>query len=123
MVSRVVVSAVVCLFVFASSLTADPAFFKSKTLTVLGTLNADLSAGATPDWSITLNPVLMFNGRQISSLEIKSSNTHKLVSLEDKFVQAKGQIKFVSDADTPERPILELWSIKEHKTKEPKKER
>jgi hypothetical protein len=118
---RVLFSALVFSFLFALSLTADPSPLKSKTLTVFGTLTADRATGANPGWSISLNPVLMFDGKQISSLEIKSSDTHKLLFLEDKFVKATGKLKFLDSADSFDRPIFELWSIKERKVKEPKR--
>jgi len=56
-------------------------------------------------------------GRQISSLEIKSSDTRKLASLEDKFVEAKGKLTFASGIEIAQRSVFELSSIKENKEK------
>jgi len=100
------------------SLTADSAAIKSKTLTVLGTLTDEVADDTEGDsWSLQLNPVIMVDGWQISSLEIKSSDKHKLESLADKFVQARGKLTLVTGVEIAEQPVFELWSIKEHKSK------
>jgi len=114
-----VVSCLVLLVVFSCvSLNGNSFTVKSKRLTVLGTLTGEMaSGGKSTGWCIQLNPVLMFDGTQISSLEIKSSDTQKLASLEDKFVQAKGKLTFVSGGQTAQRPVFELSSIKEHRSK------
>ena len=114
---RVVTCFVLIPFFSSSSITADPFVFKSKTLTVLGTLTEEMDADANPAWSIQLNPVIMVHGRQISSLEIRSPNTRKLNSLEDKFVQAKGKLAFSFGIETVQGPVFELSSIKEHKSR------
>jgi hypothetical protein len=122
-----VVRYVVWLFAAAlfacGSVTADSvAVVKSKTLTVLGTLTDEMSMGASVGiWSLQLNPVIMVDGRQISSLEVKSSDNHKLEALADKFVKARGRLTLVTGVENAEPAVFELWSIKEHrsKTREP----
>ena len=114
---RVVTCFVLITFLWSFAITADPLIVKSKKLTVLGTLTEELDADANPAWSLQLNPVIMVHGRQISSLEIKSPNTRKLSSLEDKFVQAKGKLTFSFGTETVQSPVFELSSIEEHKSR------
>jgi len=123
---RVVVCFVVLFLVSCFSLASDSLVVKSKMLTVLGTL-ADESASGTEGtgWAIYLNPVIMFDGKQISSLQLKSTefvrvDKHRLASLEDKFVQARGRLTYVSGTETVQRPVFAVLSIREHKDKEPK---
>lgn len=115
---RVVTCFVLIIFFSSFLITAGPLIVKSKKLTVLGTLTEEMDADANPAWSIQLNPVIMVHGRQISSLEIKSPNTRKLSSLEDKFVQAKGKLTFSFGIETVQSPVFELSSIKEHKSRD-----
>jgi hypothetical protein len=114
---RVVVCAVILLFFSDLSLTANSFTIKSKRLTVLGTLtdNMTVVGSETSGWTIQLNPVIIVDGHLISSIQVKSANSHQLESLEDKFVQAKGKLTFLSGVETPQRPLFELSSIKEHK--------
>ena len=114
---RVVTCFVLITSFSSSSITTSPLIVKSKKLTVLGTLTEEMDADANPAWSIQLNPVIMVHGRQISSLEIKSPDTRKLSSLEDKFVQAKGKLTFSFGIETTQSPVFELSSIKEHKSR------
>ena len=114
---RVVTCFVLITFFSSSSITTTPLIVKSKKLTVLGTLTEEMDADANPAWSIQLNPVIMVHGRQISSLEIKSPDTRKLSSLEDKFVQAKGKLTFSFGIETVQSPVFELSSIEEHKSR------
>jgi len=114
-----VVTGFVLLGLFSGcSLNANSFVVRSRRLTVLGTLTGEMAIGGKRgDWYIQLNPVIMLDGTQISSLEIKSPDTQRLASLEDKFVQAKGKLTFVSGGQTAQRPVFELSSIKEHKSK------
>jgi hypothetical protein len=114
---RVVVCAVILLFFSDLSLTANSFTIKSKRLTVLGTLTDNMTGvgSETSGWTIQLNPVIIVDGHLISSIQVKSANSHQLESLEDKFVQAKGKLTFLSGVETPQRPLFELSSIKEHK--------
>jgi hypothetical protein len=91
---------------------------KSKKLTVMGTLTGQVAVGdESAGWSIQLNPVIMVDGTQIASLEIKSSDKGKLESLEDKFVQAKGKMTVILGPDAVNAPVFELSWIREHKGK------
>ena len=102
----------------AASLSAPSLSFKATRLTVLGTLTDDLVLGAEASgWTIQLNPVIIVDGKLISSIEIKSSNKHRLASLEDKFVQATGKLIVLSGRNASQRPVFELSSIKEHKSR------
>jgi len=118
-VVRYVVWLFVAVSVACGSVAADSvAVIKSKTLTVLGTLTDEMSVGANVGiWSLQLNPVIMVDGRQISSLEVKTSDSHKLQALADKFVKARGRLTLVTGVENAEPPVFELWSIKEHRSK------
>jgi hypothetical protein len=116
----VVVSLIFLIFSSCLSSSANPLIVKSKRLTVMGMLTEDRPVGAdATGWAIQLNPVIMVDGKIISSVEIKSSDLHRLMSLEDKFVQAKGKLTFIPGAETTQRLIFQLSSIKEHKSKDP----
>ena len=101
----------------AAAPTAPSISFKPKRLTVLGTLTDDLVLGdEASGWTIQLNPVIIVDGKLISSIQVKSSNKLRLESLEDKFVQATGKLMIFPGINAS-RPIFELSSIKEHKTR------
>jgi hypothetical protein len=109
---------VVVLFACGSPGADSVAVVKSKTLTVLGTLTDEMQIGANAGmWSLQLNPVIMVDGRQISSLEVKSADSHKLEALADKFVKARGRLTVVIGAENVEPAVFELWSIKEQRSK------
>jgi|SRR5580658_383517 hypothetical protein len=87
-------------------------------LTVMGKLTRVMAIGAeTSGWAIELNPVLTVGGKQVSSLEVKTSNTKKLESLENKTVKAVGKLSNALGVETGARPVLTLSSIKEIKEK------
>ena len=116
--ARVVTGFVLLALFSAISFDANSFVVRSRRLTVLGTLTGEMAIGGkSADWCIQLNPVIMLEGTQISSLEIKSTDTQRLASLEDKFVEAKGTLTFVSGGAIVQRPVFELSSIKEHKSK------
>jgi len=95
-----------------------PLSAKTKKLTVMGMLTEVTAVGGeTAGWAIELNPVLMLDGTQISSIEVKSSNTHRLESFRDKAVEATGNLTYESGVETGQRPVLELSSIKPRKHK------
>lgn len=97
---------------------AVPVFAKTKKLTVMGKLTRVMAVGGeSTGWAIELNPVITLDGQQISSLEIHSSDRQKLESLKDQLVEAKGELTYVSGAETPPRPALQLSSIKARKQK------
>ena len=113
---RVAVTTVLVILGTVLSLAASPLTFKSKRLTVLGTLTDDMIVGTeNSGWTIQLNPVIIVDGKLITSIQVKSPRSHQLESLEDKFVQAKGKLTFISGIDIWQRPVFELSSIKEHK--------
>jgi hypothetical protein len=118
-VVRVVIGFFVLLVCSVCLLNADSFLIvKSKRLTVMGTLTGETAIGSKgAAWCLQLNPVIMVDGTQISALEIKSSDTHRLASLEDKFVQARGKLTFIPGGEAAQAPVFELWSIKEHKSK------
>jgi len=95
-----------------------PLSAKSKKLTVMGKLTRVMAIGAeSTGWAIELNPVITLDGRQISSLEIQSSDTPKLESLKDHSVEAKGTLTYVSGTEVSPHPVLQLSSIKALKQK------
>jgi hypothetical protein len=96
---------------------------KSKHLIVTGTLMEVSSGGADPcAWAIQLNPVITVAGRQLSSLEIKTSHLEKLKSRQDEFVQAVGTLTAIKGLDSGDRPALELSSIHTVKYRNPGKD-
>jgi hypothetical protein len=109
-----ITACLVFLLIFAVPNPSQPG--KSDKLTVMGKLTRVMAIGAeTSGWAIDLNPVLTVNGKQVSSLEVKYSNTKKLEALENKKVQAKGTLSNAVGVETGERPVLSLSSIKEIK--------
>lgn len=88
----------------------------SRRLTVTGKLSRALDIGAeSSGWSLNLNPVLEFDGRQFSSVEVKCAHPQKLESLDEEFVRATGTLTYSTGPDTTQRPVLALSSIKEIK--------
>jgi hypothetical protein len=113
---RVVVCVILLSVVPTACAPAGSFAVKSKRLTVMGTLTEQVAVGdESAGWSIQLNPVIMVDGTQITSLEIKSSDKEKLESLEDKFVQAKGKLTVILGPETVNPPVFELSWIREHK--------
>jgi hypothetical protein len=111
------VRAAACLFLLSLCLLL-PLLAKTRKLTVMGMLTEVTAIGGeTSGWTIELNPVLMLDGKQISSIEIKSSNSHRLESLKDQPVEAKGNLTYESGVESAGRPVLELSSIKPRKRK------
>jgi hypothetical protein len=99
----------------------NPSQPKSDKLMVMGKLTRVMAIGAeTSGWAIDLNPVLTVDGKQVSSLEVKSSNPKKLEPLENKFVKATGKLSNAVGVETGDRPVLTLSSIKEIKERSPK---
>jgi hypothetical protein len=91
---------------------------QSDKLTVMGKLTHVMAIGAeTSGWAIELNPVLTVQGKQVSSLEVKTTNTRKLESLENKTVRATGTLSNAIGVETGQRPVLNLSSIKPIKEK------
>jgi hypothetical protein len=91
---------------------------QSDKLTVMGKLTRVVAIGAeTTGWAIDLNPVLTVNGKQVSSIEIKSSDPKKLEALENKTVKAIGKLSNALGVESGERPVLTLSSIREIKAK------
>jgi hypothetical protein len=94
-------------------------FAQSKKLTLTGKLTRVVSIGAeSSGWSLNLNPVLEFDGRQVSSVEVKCSDPQKLANLDEEFVRAKGTLTYSVGAENAERPVFALSSIKEIKQSE-----
>lgn len=113
---RLMICTALVLLLSDISLTASSLTLRSKRLTVLGTLTDDMTIGPEKSgWTIQLNPVIIVDGKLISSIQIKSSRSRQLEPLEDKFVQAKGKLTFIAGTETAQRPVFELSSIKEHK--------
>jgi hypothetical protein len=111
-----IIACLVFLLMFAIPNPSQPG--KPDKLTVMGKLTRVMAIGAeTSGWAIDLNPVLTVDGKQVSSLEVKYSNTKKLEALENKKVQAKGTLSNAVGVETGDRPVLTLSSIKEIKEK------
>jgi hypothetical protein len=96
----------------------NPSQPNSDKLTVMGKLTRVMAIGGeTSGWAIDLNPVLTVAGKQVSSLEVKSSSAKKLEPLENKMVKATGKLSNAVGVETGDRPVLTLSSIKEIKEK------
>jgi hypothetical protein len=90
-----------------------PLHAKSKKLTVTGKLTRTMAIGAeTSGWLIELNPAITLDGKQLTSLEVQSSDTQKLESLNGQWVQAKGTLSSISGVETGARTILQVSSVK-----------
>jgi hypothetical protein len=98
-----------------------PLHAKSKKLTVTGKLTRVMAIGGeTSGWSIELAPTVTLDGKELHSFEVQSSDTQKLESLKDQWVQAKGTLSSASGVETGQRTILQLSSIKKIKPPQPK---
>jgi hypothetical protein len=90
-----------------------PLSARTRKLTVMGMLTEAAATGEeSTGWTIDLNPVILLDGKQISSIEIKSTNTHRLESLKDQAVEATGNLTYESGAESGKRPVFEVSSIK-----------
>jgi hypothetical protein len=99
-----------------------PLHARSKQLIVTGKLTELSASGAVPAWAIQLNPVIIVDGRQLSTLEIKTPHPAKLESLQDAFVQAKGMLITAASTGAAAVPVLELSSIHSVKYNNPDKD-
>lgn len=99
-----------------------PLHARPKHLIVTGKL-IEVSASSTEAvaWALQLNPVITIDGRQLSTLEIKTPRPQKLESLQDAFVQAKGTLKTDDATDAGIFPVLQLSSIHSVKYNNPDK--
>jgi len=111
------------LFIIVLFLAYLPLHAKAKHLIVTGKLTEVSTSTGLSTWAIQLNPVITLNGRQLSTLEVKTSHPHKLESLEDSFVQAKGTLISSDGADTSSVPTLKLSSVHSVKYNNPDKEK
>jgi hypothetical protein len=100
-----------------------PLHARSKHLIVTGKLIEVSADAAEPAaWAIQLNPVITIEGRQLSTLEVKTPHPQKLESLQDAFVQAKGTLLTDNTTDAALFPVLELVSIHSVKYNNPDKD-
>jgi hypothetical protein len=98
-----------------------PLHAKAKKLTVTGKLTRVMAIGGeTSGWSIELSPTISLDGRELRSLEVQSSDTQKLESLKDQWVQARGTLASASGVETGQRSVLQISSIKRMKEPRPK---
>jgi ABC-type hemin transport system substrate-binding protein len=92
-----------------------------KKLTVTGKLTRVLAIGAeTSGWAIQLDSGRTINGKQVSSIEVQSTNLKQLESLENQTVRASGVLSHVDGVETGPRLVLTINSIKAIKTKSEK---
>jgi hypothetical protein len=111
--ARIVVCFVLLLFCVSTVLPA-----RSRRITVTGKLTRALEIGAdSSGWSLNLNPVLEFDGRQFSAVDVHCSHPQKLENLDEEFVRATGTLTYSTGPgpDSAQRPVLALSSIKEIK--------
>jgi hypothetical protein len=109
--ARVVVCFLLLFFCVSTLLPA-----RSRKITVTGKLTRAVDIGAeSSGWSLNLNPVLEFDGQQLSAVDVKCSHPQKLENLDEEFVRATGTLTYSTGPDTAQRPVLDLSSIKEIK--------
>jgi hypothetical protein len=91
---------------------------KSRKIVALGKLTRFTAVGGeSMGWRIELSPVITADGKQISIIEVKVSNTKWLEALENKTVRAKGTLTYTTGPETGERPVLDLACSKDIKEK------
>ena len=86
----------------------------SQKLTVTGRLTRVMAIGGeSTGWAIELEPETTIDGKQMSSIEVKSRNTQELESLENKRVEVTGTVLHRLGVETGKRSVLLASSIKE----------
>lgn len=84
-----------------------------KKLTVTGKLTRVLAAGAeTSGWAVQLDSERTIDGKQVSSIEVQSTNVKQLESLENQTVKASGMLSHVDGVEIGPRTVLTINSIK-----------
>lgn len=87
-------------------------------MTVTGTLvRAMAIGGESTGWSIQVDPEITVDGKPVHSIEITYKDAQKLTKLENKRVKATGMLTHHRGVETGDRPVLEVSSIKESKSK------
>ena len=87
-------------------------------MTVTGTLaRAMVLGGESTGWSIQVDPEITVDGKPVHSIEISYQDAQKLEELKDKRVKATGKLTHKHGVETGDRPVLEVSSIQESKTK------
>jgi formylmethanofuran:tetrahydromethanopterin formyltransferase len=87
-------------------------------MTVTGTLaRAMVLGGESTGWSIQVDPEITVDGKPVHSIEIRYKDAQKLERLKDKRVNATGKLTHKHGVETGDRPVLEVSSIQESKTK------
>jgi formylmethanofuran:tetrahydromethanopterin formyltransferase len=87
-------------------------------MTVTGTLSRAMAIGGeSTGWSIQVDPEITVDGKPLHSIEISYKDTQKLEKLANKRVKATGKLTHQHGVETGDRPVLEVSSIKEIKSK------
>jgi hypothetical protein len=87
-------------------------------MTVTGTLARAMAIGGeSTGWSIQVDPEITVDGTPVHSIEISYKDAPKLEKLKDKRVKATGKLTHQHGVETGDRPVLDVSSIKESKTK------
>ena len=73
--------------------------------------------GESTGWSIQVDPEISVDGKPVHSIEIGYKDAQKLEKLNDKRVVATGKLTHKHGVETGDRPVLDVSSIKESKTK------
>lgn len=109
-------ASVTMLALFCACVQAAPQ--QQTKLTVTGTLSRVMAIGGeSTGWSVQVDPEITVDGKPVHSIEITYQDAQKLAKLENKRVQATGQLTHHHGAETGDRPVLEVSSIKESKAK------
>lgn len=113
-VARIVAG--VTLAVFCACVQATPQE-QTKTI-VTGTLGGVMAIGGeSTGWAIQVDPEITIDGKPVHSIEIAYKDAQKLEKLQNKRVTATGKLTHHHGVETGDRPVLEVSSIKESKTK------
>jgi formylmethanofuran:tetrahydromethanopterin formyltransferase len=87
-------------------------------MSVTGTLARAMAIGGeSTGWSIQVDPEMTVDGKPVHSIEISYKDAQKLEKLKDKRVIATGKLTHKHGVETGDRPVLDVSSIKESKTK------
>jgi formylmethanofuran:tetrahydromethanopterin formyltransferase len=87
-------------------------------MTVTGTLAGAMAIGGeSTGWSIQVDPAITVDGKPVHSIEISYKDAQKLEKLKGKRVKATGKLTHKRGVETGDRPVLDVSSIKESKTK------
>lgn len=91
-----------------------PAAAQKKSTTVQGKLNRVVAVGGeSTGWAIQFDSETTIGAKKLHSIEIDYSPAKKLLALENKRVEATGELTIVEGVETGNRTVLKVSSIEE----------